>query len=146
MEGYRYGEGGIAGRLLQDGMATSLTDLLEAMRFKIVQASLPDRTRSLPNRDLDLCHEYFAVQTALDFRWVGGFEEKGQSLDQIGSGFLDGLALAGDIKLRAKRDIAIVLPLDDGGELANGPHVVIVNGFTLRGRARARIGGRTPRR
>lgn len=44
---------------------------------RIRHASAPDRTRSLPNRYLNLCHENIRVQAALDFRRVSRLEEEG---------------------------------------------------------------------
>lgn len=55
-------------------------------------------------------------QAADDFGFVSGLEEKRDRLDQVGAGILDGGALAGDVKLRAKRHESIVFAFDDGGE------------------------------
>ena len=43
---------------------------------RIRQASAPERTRSLPNRHLDLGHEDFPVQTALDLRALHPFHRE----------------------------------------------------------------------
>ena len=38
-------------------------------------SSLPEKTFSLPNRDLDARHEYLIVKARLDFGLIGRFEE-----------------------------------------------------------------------
>jgi hypothetical protein len=42
---------------------------------RIPQISEPDRTRSLPNRYLNLRYEYFAAESPVDFRRACVFEE-----------------------------------------------------------------------
>jgi hypothetical protein len=37
---------------------------------------LPEKTRSLPNCNLDARHEYLVVQTRLDFGRIGGLEKQ----------------------------------------------------------------------
>ena len=41
---------------------------------KIRQTSSPERTRSLPNRDLDVGDEHLRVETLFDLAGVGGFK------------------------------------------------------------------------
>ena len=45
---------------------------------RIRQTSRPERTRSLPNRDLDLGHEHVAVVPPPNLGRVGGFEKQRQ--------------------------------------------------------------------
>src|SRR5579863_10529475 len=62
------------------------------------QTSSPDRTRSLPNRYLDLRHEHFAVEAPGDLGLIGHFEEECQRLNQIRPRFFDGQSLTCDIE------------------------------------------------
>ena len=50
---------------------------------RIVQASVPERTRSLPNGDFELCNEDVAVKAGRDFGAIGRLEEKLKSLSQV---------------------------------------------------------------
>jgi hypothetical protein len=95
-------------------MAALVADSSESMLFKDRQTSKPERTRSLPNRHLDLSDEHFIMEAAGDLGGVGGFEKQRQGLDQIHSGFFDRSALARDIQLGAQGDKAVILTLDDG--------------------------------
>jgi len=63
--------------------------------------SSPERTRSLPNRDLNLSHKHLAMHAARDLLVIRYFEKQGQSLNQVGSRFFNGGALASDIHFRA---------------------------------------------
>jgi hypothetical protein len=53
----------------------------------------------------------------LHFGSVGALEEKLQSLNQIGAGFLYCVPLAGDVQLWAQGNVHIILALDYGGKL-----------------------------
>src|ERR1700682_126160 len=75
---------------------------------RIWHTSEPERTRSLPNRHLNLRHEHLAVQPARDFRLVRGLKEEGQRLDEVRACFLDGGSLTCNVKLRTQRNKAIV--------------------------------------
>ena len=86
------------------------------------QISVPDRTRSIPNRHLDLRHKDFTMEALRNFGGVGGLEEQRQCLDQVRAGFLDRRALARDIELRAKGREAIVFSFDDGGQALHSNH------------------------
>lgn len=77
------------------------------------QTSSPDRTRSLPNGNLDLGDEHLAAETPDNFGPVGGFEEKSEGLNQIRFGFIDRSALARDVEFRAKRHKSRVFSFDD---------------------------------
>lgn len=83
----------------------------------MAQASRPGSTRSLPKGDVDRRHVNFLVQTFLAFFGRGGFEKQLQGFPEIGAGFLDGLALAGDVQFRAQGDVPITLALDNCREL-----------------------------
>ena len=77
------------------------------------QVSEPERTRSLPNRHLDLRHEDFAAEAPGDFGRVCALEKESKRLDQVRSGLFDGCALARDIELRAQRYETVIFPFDD---------------------------------
>ena len=50
-------------------------------RLRWLQTSEPERTRSLPNRHLNLSHENLSVQPPRDLRGRRCLEKQGQSLD-----------------------------------------------------------------
>ena len=77
------------------------------------QISKPERTQSLPNRELNLSYEHFSVESARDFGWAGCFEEERERLNEVGAGFFNGCALAGDVEFRAERDETLVLAFDE---------------------------------
>jgi hypothetical protein len=85
-----YGNGAEVGAFLKDAVAALLSHCEKAMRSSLRQTSSPERTRSLPNRDLDLGYEYLAVHTAADLSSVGHFEKRRQRLNEVGSRFLNG--------------------------------------------------------
>ena len=82
-------------------------------RKRSLYTSSPERTLSLPNRDLALDHKHFAVHTAGDLAVIGHFEKQRQRLDQIGSRLFNGGALARVIDFRAKRHEPAVFSFDD---------------------------------
>lgn len=77
---------------------------------------MPGRTRSLPNRNLNLRHKYFVVEPPRDLGRLRSLKKQGERLDQIRSRLFDGRALARDIELRAQGDKPVVLSLNDGGQ------------------------------
>lgn len=86
------------------------------MRSRIAHTSSPLRTGSLPNGNLDAGDVELAFPPPLDLVGWCRFEEQLQRLGEVRAGFGDGVALAGDIELRADGDIAVVFGFDDGGE------------------------------
>ena len=62
------------------------------------QTSNPERTRSLPNRHLNLSDEDLAMQSSRDFRWRCRLEEKSYGFYQIALGFFYGSTLAGNVE------------------------------------------------
>jgi hypothetical protein len=52
---------------LHDSMAAPQPYRLESRVFQNPAMSGPERTRSLPNRDLNLSDEHFVVKSLLDF-------------------------------------------------------------------------------
>src|SRR6266853_374552 len=81
------------------------------------QISWPEKTPSLGIRRLEPRDEHLRMKTALDLFVRRAFEEKLDRFFQIGRRFFYRLALAGDIELRAERDVALAFALDDCGEL-----------------------------
>jgi len=55
--------------LLHDSMAASLTDADYSVLFENPAHFQPERTWSLPNRDLDLGYEDVVMDPPGDFRW-----------------------------------------------------------------------------
>src|SRR3712207_152787 len=72
----------------------------------------PERTRSLDNGDVDVSYVNFWVESTLDLGGAGGLKEQLDSFSKILPRLLDGIALAGDVKLGAEGHIAIALALD----------------------------------
>jgi hypothetical protein len=89
---------------------------------RIAQTSRPERTRSLPklslpNLDLKPSYKYFGVSPSFDFGWVRRFEEEFDSLPQIRTSRLDGIAGACEIEFGAEPDLAAALSLHDRRKL-----------------------------
>src|ERR1035437_3109015 len=82
---------------------------------RIRQASEPERTRSLPNRHLNLSHENFVVQTTGDFGRVGRFEEQGERLNEVGPRFFNRRTHARNVEFRAQRYKTVVFTFDNCG-------------------------------
>lgn len=74
---------------------------------RIAHTSRPERTRSLPNGNLDLCHENLAVEPSLRLLSRSCFEEQFQRFFEIRTCFLNGAALAGDVNFRAQSHISM---------------------------------------
>ena len=55
-------------------------------------------------------------------RRIGGFEEKGQGLDEIDARSLHGVALVGDVEFRAQGHMPVTFALDDGCQAARLLH------------------------
>lgn len=92
------------------------------------QTSFPEKTRSLPNRDLQAGDEDLGVQSVLHLARFRALEEEPEGLDEVGARLLDGGALARDVQLRAKGNVSVALALDDPGQLAD--HGCLAWGFT----------------
>ena len=114
--------GRIRCRLLHGAMAAALTDRHESMLLRIWQISRPERTLTLPNRDLDLGHEHVAVVPSPDLGRVRCFEKQCKCFDQVRAGLFNRHALARDVQFRTQRNEAIVFSLDDGGKSLRSLH------------------------
>ena len=75
MQRHRNGNGAPCKTLLHNAMTSLLPYAKNPCCSKIRQTSSPERTRSLPNRNLDLGDEYIAVHAAGDLALVGDFKE-----------------------------------------------------------------------
>src|SRR5260370_36378235 len=82
---------------------------------------------SLPNRDLYLGNKHVRLRPSIDLRSVRRLEEQGQRLGQIGASLFDRGALAGDIELWTKGDVAVSLSFDNGCEDPKRGHGSIVS-------------------
>ena len=82
----------------------------------MAQTCRPERTRNLPNRDLDLRHVEFALQSRLDFASRGAGEKQIQRFPQVIARLLDRVALAGDIRFRTKGNLSRPFAFDDRGQ------------------------------
>ena len=87
---------------------------VKPLAASILQTSRPERTRSLPNRDLQTRHEDFIVHALLYLAGIGGFKEKLQRFLQIAPCLFNAAALARDVELRAQRDVTAVFLFNDG--------------------------------
>lgn len=81
-----------------------------------------ERTRSLPNRDLDLGYKDIAVVPPAHLGRVRRFKKQRQSFDQVRPSLFNGRTLAGDVEFRTQGDETVVLPLDDGGQALSSLH------------------------
>jgi len=84
----------------------------------MAQTCLPERTRSLPNGDLQACHVHFFVKPVSNFRRRGGFEEEFKRFPEILARLFNCPALACDVQFRAERHVAISFALQDRRELS----------------------------
>ena len=66
----------------------------------IRHTSEPDRTRSLPNRNLNLRYKDFAVKSTGNLGFVGRLEKQRQRFDEVCARLFNRRALAGDIEFR----------------------------------------------
>jgi hypothetical protein len=75
----------------------------------------PERTRSLPNRNLNLSYEDLVVKASVDFGWGGSFEKHRERLNQVGSRLFNRSALTRNFEFRAQHHETIVLTFDNRG-------------------------------
>ena len=90
-------------------MAALLADGSKSTLFENPATSEPERTRSLPNRHLNLSHENFAVKASGDFGRGGRFEEQRERLNEADPRFFNRHTLAPNIEFRAQRHKTVVL-------------------------------------
>jgi len=89
---------------------------------RIRQTSEPERTRSLPNRHLDLSDENLVVKTSGDFGWGGRLKEEGERLYEIDSRFFNRPAFARNVEFRAQRHKSVVFTFDNRGQALRRLH------------------------
>jgi hypothetical protein len=101
MEGHGNRDCCSLGFQLHNAMAAVLSDGDESLLFKNLADFNAGKNPYLPNRHLNLRDEDLASESADNFRLRRGCEEQRQCLNEIGAGFFDGRALAGDVQLGA---------------------------------------------
>ena len=77
------------------------------------QASCPDRTRNLPNGDLDLSHVHLATRPSADLIGRGSLEEQRQRLSEVLACLGNRFGLAGHIDFRAQGHVAVPIAFDN---------------------------------
>src|SRR5271157_3205066 len=80
---------------------------------KMAHTSRPDRTRSLPNGYLDLCHKQIAMQPLLDLVVRGRLEKQLQGFFEILPRLLHRITLTGNIKFGAERHVSVTFPFNN---------------------------------
>lgn len=128
-------------RLISGCSGTGTVTLLRPVRFCIAlwlplcrtsrkpwdssmrRTSEPERVRSLPDRNLDLCHEYIRMQTSFDFGGLCSLEKEGEGLDKVGARRLYRVPLAGDIQLGAQGYARVVFAFDNRRQAESSAHV-----------------------
>ena len=84
------------------------------------QTSRPERTRRLPNGDLDLRHVDLSTKAPVEFLRRGRLEEKLQRFGQVRACLGYRVSLARDIYyFGAQGDIAVAVTFDDCGQVAS---------------------------
>jgi hypothetical protein len=121
VQGNRDGYAGCLQTLLRDPVAAALANRGDPIPFQNQTTSEPERTRSLPNRYLDLGHKNLPVKSPVDFG-RGGFEEQCERRDEVRSRFFNRGALAGNVEFRAQRDKTVFLTFDNRGHALRSIH------------------------
>ena len=80
---------------------------------RTAHTSFPERTRSLPNGNLDLCHKNIPMEPLLYFFWRSCFEKQFQCFLKVITCLLNGISLASNIQFRTKRYVSVPLFLYD---------------------------------
>jgi hypothetical protein len=71
-----------------------------------------EKTRSLPNRDLDLGYKHLAMETTRDLGFISYFEEKRKSLDEISSSFFNRRPFTGNVQFWTETHESVIFALD----------------------------------
>src|SRR5215472_15883221 len=80
---------------------------------RIRQTSRPESLRSLANLQVEMCDVDLSMKSAADFRLAGRLKEELERLAGVLRRPFGRVALARDVELWAKRDVAVILALDD---------------------------------
>src|ERR1051325_10781515 len=88
----------------------------------MAQTSAPEKTPSLPSRDLQRRHVQLALQTPLHFGSVGALNEKLHRLSKVGRRVFDRVALARDLELRTERNESVAFAVNHRCESAYIAH------------------------
>ena len=86
-------------------------------RLRIAHTSFPESARNLPNGNGNPGYVHFFVETLLDLVRRSGIKEKLKSFSKVIARLFDSATLARNVQLRAERNIAISLTLDDSCKL-----------------------------
>ena len=84
---------------------------------RIRQTSRPERTRSLPNRDLYMGHVDLVAPAPLDFLGGRRLEEERDRFLEVAPSLGYGVSLAGNIHFRTQCHVPIAFPFDDRCQL-----------------------------
>ena len=98
--------------LMTPSFRTAANPFCSSMR----QISDPERTRSLPNRNLDLSYENLVAKTPCDFGRVGCLEEQREALDKVRTRLFNGRTLTRDVQFWAQRHETVALAFNNGGQ------------------------------
>ena len=85
-------------------------------RARMLQASRPDTTRSLPNGHLNVRHKHIPRQSSINLLSRRHLEEEFQRLPEIVACVFDGVALTGDVEFGAQGYVAISLTFNECGQ------------------------------
>ena len=97
---------------LHHHVVASLADQVETVLLEDAADFPSERTRSLPNGDVDRDDVHLAVQPLGDLRLARCLEEQLERLLEIRTSLLDRIALAGDVDFGTQRHEAIALAFD----------------------------------
>jgi hypothetical protein len=83
-------------------VTSTMTDGLKPFPSRIVHASRPERTRGLPNRDLEARHVDFRLHSPPNFLIAGRFEKELDRHFEIPASFFNGVTLMCNVQFRAQ--------------------------------------------
>jgi len=112
-----YGECCARKLFLHDNVAAPLALFHKSMRGKDVAYLLSRKNAKFTQRQPPLVLHTLPHVILSEFPPVKLFQKKLQSFPKFYTGFLDGIALTGNIELRTKRNITVTLALNNCGEL-----------------------------
>ena len=94
--------------------------------LRILQTSLPESRRSLPNLQVEVGYVNLAMESFLDLASTGRLEEEDQGFTEVAAGFLNRVPLAGDIQLGAKGNEPVPLAFDQSRQVLGALHPPII--------------------
>ena len=102
---------------LHGNMAAASPNFNKPCFSKIAQTSLPEKTRNLANRHLQLSYVNFSRQPLLHFFRRCAFKKQLQSFAQILTSAFNAVSLTGDVQFWTQRNITITFPFNNCGQL-----------------------------